>query len=305
MDLNLSGVTERDVDLMILEELIASQEFRDRFTERIRIGTALSVTSAARSVTTSNGESDIEVSFTDGHRTTHVLIENKVDAPLQPSQGERYQARGEMYVEQGEHEVVISVLTAPSRYLSSKRQVQGFDHQVAYEEIREWLNGSAASDSRTVYKIALIEAAIARGGTGWVLKADPTTTEFWREYWILATRIAPELQMPEPDTKPATSGFIAFRPAGLPDGYELLHKLPYGHVDLQIRGGAARISSIRSAYESFLGSGMRIERASKSAVIRISVPKIQFRTSFGNVEAEVKEGIAAAQRLLNWYRTTV
>jgi len=209
-----------------------------------------------------------------------------------------------MYVEQGEHEFVIVVLTAPSRYLSSKRQVQGFDHQVAYEEIREWLNGLPASDARTAYKIALIEAAIARGETGWVLKPDPTTTEFWRDYWILATRIAPELQMPEPDAKPATSGFIAFRPSGLPDGYELLHKLPYGHVDLQIRGGAAQINSIRASYEPSLGSGMRIERAGKSAVIRISVPKIQFRTSFGNVEAEVKEGLAAAQRMLDWYRTT-
>ena len=304
MNLSLSGVTERDVDLMILEEIIASQEFRDRFTERIGIGTALSVTSAARSVTTSNGESDLEVSFTDGHRTTHVLIENKVDAPLQPSQGERYQARAEMYVEQGEHEVVIAVLTAPSRYLSSKRQVQGFDHQVAYEEIREWLHDLTASDSRTAYKVALIEAAIVRGETGWVLKPDPTTTEFWREYWILATRIAPELRMPEPDAKPATSGFIAFRPSGLPDGYELLHKLPYGHVDLQIRGGAEQIGSIRDRYEPHLDSGMRIERASKSAVIRITVPKIQFRTSFSNVEAEVKEGVAAARRLLNWYRTT-
>jgi hypothetical protein len=304
VDLNLSGVTERDVDLMMVEELVASQEFRNRFTERIGIGTALSVTSAARSVATSNGESDIEVSFTDGHRTTHVLIENKVDAPLQPSQGERYQARGEMYVEQGEHERVIVVLTAPSRYLSSKRQLQGFDHQVAYEEIREWLNGSPASDARIAYKIALIEAAITRGEIGWVLKPDPTTTEFWREYWILATRMAPELQMPEPDAKPATSGFIAFRPAGLPDGYELLHKLPYGHVDLQIRGGAAQMSSIRATYEPSLGLGMRIERASKSAVIRIPVPKIQFRTSFSNVEAEVREGIVAAQRLLAWYRAT-
>ena len=61
------------------------------------------VLNAQRSVTTSIGQSDLDlaVSLFDGS-VHYLLIENKVSAGMQPRQAERYRERGEVYVAEGE-----------------------------------------------------------------------------------------------------------------------------------------------------------------------------------------------------------
>jgi len=89
--LSLSGVCERDVDLLLLEEFISTQEFLHWFMQQVypKAFSSIEFIEAHRSVTQSNGESDLEVTLDIPHRV-RLLIENKVNASLQPMQAERY-----------------------------------------------------------------------------------------------------------------------------------------------------------------------------------------------------------------------
>ncbi len=55
-------------------------------------------------------------------------------------------------------------------------------------------------------------------------------------------------------------------------------------------------------YSATLEPGMQIEAANKSLVIRISVPSVSLEAPFEIAEPAVREALAAAVRLLNWYQ---
>ena len=297
-EINVRGVAERDIDLLLLEEFVANLEFREWFLGEVGLAIPNQLTLAARSVPTSTGESDLELTFENDGRLTKILIENKIDANLQPRQAERYAERAAGYLSSATCQQVTTVLIAPKAYTGT---LAGFDQRVTYEAIQEWLEGNLEEDSRAPYKLFLLRAALDRGTAGWTLVPDEAATEFWRRYWELASKLTPELRMRKPETKPATSGFIYFKPAGLPRGVELIHKAPYGHVDLQFRGKAAIADEFEKAHGAHLEPDMAIERAHKSLVVRISIPRVQLQTPFDESEASVQEGLEAARRLLAWH----
>ena len=247
----------------------------------------------------STGESDLELTFRAADGTTKVLIENKIDAPLQPRQSERYTERGNSYIGAKLCDRFRTVLVAPSAYGAPS---SGFQARVSYEMLREWFQAQLPSDPRVHYKLALIDQAIERGASGWTLVPDASATSFWQRYWSLASEVAPELQMPPPGPKPATSGFIRFQPAELPAGVELLHKVPYGNVDLQFSGMAERAGEFSRAHAASLMPGMRIEAANKSLVVRIAVSPAALEAPFESSAATAREALSAARELLRWYQ---
>lgn len=295
--IQLCGVSERDVDLLLVEELSASSGFRAWFSEQIGL-TQSDLTEVARSVVSSTGESDLELTFQSAEGTTKVLVENKIDAMLQPRQPERYVERGETYVGSRRCDRFMTVLVAPEAYGAAR---SGFGARVSYEQLREWFQEQLKSDSRAPYKLALLDQALERAASGWTLIPDAAATSFWQSYWRVASEIAPELHMPAPGSKPATSGFIRFRPAHLPSGVKLLHKVPHGNVDLQFSGMATRAGEFARAHAGKLTAGMRLEVAGKSLVVRIAVPVVALEAPFESSAAAVREALSAAQRLLCWY----
>jgi hypothetical protein len=106
--------------------------------------------------------------------------------------------------------------------------------------------------------------------------------------------------MDPPATKPATSTFIYFHPAGLRKGVKLIHKLTYGNVDIQLANKAAILQAVNDKHGSFLESGMSIQVAGKSAVVRLKVPPINIQAPWADSEPAVREGIWAAKLLNLW-----
>lgn len=297
-EIRLRGVSERDVDLLLVEEMAASGGFRAWFAAKVGIDPESELSVVARSVVSSTGESDVELTFQSAAQTTRLLLENKIDATLQPRQRERYSERGEAYVGSRLCDRFMTVLIAPQAYSPT---ASGFDARVTYEELCEWFRGQLESDSRAPYKLALLDQALERSSKGWTLVPDPNATSFWQRYWRVATEVAPDLNMPAPRPKPATSGFIRFRPAQLPSGVELLHKVPYGNVDLQFSGMASTAGEFARRHAGQLMSGMRIEAAGKSLVVRMSVPPAAVEAPFESSATAVRQALNAAQLLLAWY----
>ena len=190
-------------------------------------------------------------------------------------------------------------------YFGSEASKFGFDAKVTYEAALEWFESAELLGARKKYKLALLRGAIARGHLGWKLIPHPEVGAFWKAYGRLAEQIAPQLVMPIPKAEiPADSHFIRFRPAIFPPTVSLWHKVGYGHVDLQFAGMGDKLTDMEQLYRQFLLPIMRIERASKSAVIRIRIDPLDITTAtFPTCEASIRKGIETAAVLLDWYGT--
>ena len=137
-DRSVSYVVERDVDLVVVQLLQTSQEFRDWLTGRLGFDTAVNdVLGVQHSVTTATGESDIEAGFETADGSDQiVLVENKINASMQERQVERYFERGREYLETGDWHGFTVVLIAPEAYVS-KSERREFDTVITYEQIME------------------------------------------------------------------------------------------------------------------------------------------------------------------------
>ena len=137
-------------------------------------------------------------------------------------------------MQQGKCADALTVLVAPAAYFGDNEDCLGFDGRVTYEAILTWFEQASTLGPRRICKVFLVRQALEHGR--WTMVPDRNATEFWLLYWERASLSAPELRMPEPKDRPATSWFIFFRPFDLAPGVSLLHKLPYGNVDLQFAG---------------------------------------------------------------------
>lgn len=294
----IRGICERDIDLLLLEEIVASPEFRRWFLLELGVAADATLQSVERSVSTVSGESDIELTLLSGGETVKALVENKIDAVLQPDQAERYRERACAYRDGGRCDRVVTAVIAPAIYFDPEEE-HGFDVFVQYEAVLEWFERARSMGARQAYKIAAMRQAIDRGARGWQLVPDATTTRFWKSYWELAQRVAPQLRMPEPDAKPATSNFIRFCPLSLPHDVSLYHKVPYGRVDLQFAGMGTKLVSIEKRFGRRLSREMQVAKAAKSAAIRICVEKVDMQEPFVKSEQHVRRALNAALELLH------
>lgn len=204
----VSGVVERDIDFLLVEEFVAPDGFLTWFLGRIGLSEPYETVAITHSAKTATGETDIELTVRSGSTTLILLLENKIDANLQPRQADRYRERASRYVSEGQCSACITVLVAPKAYFGGEVQPFGFDRSVTYEDILEWYLRAERLGSRRDAKVALLQRALARGSAGWIMVPDETVTEFWHRYGELSRALAPELFMEKPTAKPATSTFI-------------------------------------------------------------------------------------------------
>ena len=93
MDYNyipVESVQERDVDLLIIEELNVNLEFCDWFANQLGLEKPSSKIKAFRSISDYGlGETDILISYQTKEKTKFILVENKIDASFQDNYGEK------------------------------------------------------------------------------------------------------------------------------------------------------------------------------------------------------------------------
>lgn len=306
----IASVSERDMDLLVMEEFLSSPGFSDWFL-KMAIGKEAvnwSCVKARRSVTNSIGESDLEIVFKDLEGLTHfLLIENKIAAALQPLQAERYRLRGSSYKSGGHCARFTTVIVAPAKYFGTSQAAKGFDSRVTYEDLAGWFEAASSLGPRRFYKLAIIQRAIEKGAYGYQVNEDEISTSFWRHYWNLSRRHAPHLEMREPRGKPSGSTFITFHPQSLPRGFEIKHKLTgtagalTGFVDLEIGSLGSRVNQVYLALRPFLEEDMTVVRATGSAAVRVVVDIVDPNKSAEPQEAGISTGLDAASRLLTWF----
>ena len=298
----ISGVSERDIDLLLLEEFMSSEKLQKLFLQRSKFKKLrLTYIEAKRSVTDSTGESDLEISFKNENNQVFILmLENKVNANFQKYQLERYIQRGTNYIKNNEVVDFDTILVAPKSFHNN--ETKGFGFRVNYEEIVDYFINDTSIGMRSEYKVLLLNSAIEKSTSGYQMEADSSVTNFWKDYWKLSLIQAKELYMDEPTSKPSSSSFIYFRNADLPKEIDLVHKLTHGYFDLQFKNMGDKLNIMRDKYSNSLNSNMKIVKAAKSASIRIEVPTLSLADSLESQKEKVLICLEEGVRMLEWFK---
>lgn len=302
IDINfISSVTERDIDLLVLEELSVNVEFQDWFVTRTigpkSFSELLGAWHSVSDVTL--GETDIQFLYLseEGQRIA-LLIENKISAPPQPEQGSRYKQRGEKGIAEGYWEEFCTVAIAPARYLASTQHSESYDQEISYEELLAFFSSRRSRDPRFAYRASLILEAVEQNRRGYQPKQDEHMTNFVAAYYETYNKSLPQLSMQEPKPRPAQSDWVVFTPKDYPKDIWLCHQLFPGKVKVMFTEGASRLEELGERYSSVLSGDIKLGPAGKSAAISICVPQI--RPSAGGFEVHresVAVAVAAVQRL--------
>ena len=296
--LKLDAVTERDIDLLLLEEFNVSPEFAAWFSRMITSEETLAECEGAwRSIVDGIlGESDLLVRYASG---LVILIENKIDAVAQREQGNRYRQRGQKGIQDGHWHTFLTCMVAPARYLERQADASSYDTTVSYEQLSDWFANQPESDRRSQYRSELIQLAISQERRGYCPNPDSAVTKFWFDYWQLVKSQFPHLPMRKPTGRPSSSDWIYFPLPELSATWQkrvaIVHKLARGFVDLQIDSAASLLPAVEAAVDD---ESVSVVAAGNSAAIRILVPPADRFAELAEQSEAVHECLAAVSRLL-------
>ncbi|MCC8360268.1 PD-(D/E)XK nuclease family protein [Salinimicrobium sediminilitoris] len=182
MDQNIipvEAIRERDIDLILLEELATEPTFCRWFVERLELPPLSETDGAWRSISDFGvGETDVLFSYFSGNQKIMVLIENKLDADFQEEQFNRYLQRADEYKNRGACSEGHVVLIAPKNYCENQND---FNSYITYEEISQRLEST--SSQRGIFRSQLLKIAIEKMRRGYQPVNSEPVQKFWIDYW--------------------------------------------------------------------------------------------------------------------------
>lgn len=292
----VESVRERDIDLLILEELYAHTGFEQIFLDLLGKNT-YKFNTAHRSISVAGlGETDIQIECIDpDNKKIYILLENKIDAMFQDAQYERYQKRGELLKNDNAESFVI--LVAPKNYIDQKSE---FEYSISYEQLIVWFKNK--SDGRSWYKQEILRLAIDQERRGYQIVRDDTVTNFWKAYYSYIQANLLELNMPEPKAKPTLSSFAYFHPDWLPKNTKLIHKMEKGCLDFELSGKADDHDQIIETYSKLLDPTIDIVVTGKSISFRKELTPLTFKEPLDEQLDVMKSFVAGYDELKKWVK---
>ena len=282
----LERVSERDIDLLLMRIFIENKAVSSLF-----LPNRAKIVSVAHSVANLHGESDIIVKYVLNEKECAVLIENKIDAPAQEEQNERYFLRGDQMMEQEGISDYSVWIVAPQQYLDKNHEVWKSANKVSYESIL-----SACEDEKDWFSCALLRKAIEKKQDASIV--DDAVTSFWLKYYEYQEKYYPHLKLHKSSYQKGSQAIWPdFETKYYIKGTKILHKSAQGSVDLEFRGKAKDKDLLASQTYGQLSEDMYWVITGKSASIRIEVPKIDFSKPFENYTKEVKDVFEAVNKL--------
>ncbi len=288
----LVRVHERDIDLLLMEEFHVSDTFVDWFCAQVGLE-AVSDAAAWHSVSDSYGETDLLLRVTVEGQRVGILVENKIGAPEQHQQAERYHVRGAKNRDAGKFDRYLTVMCAPSRYLAALATGGGYQFQVPYEAIASYFE--AGGDRRAIWRRDVLMEAIEHGRRGYVMTVNEANTAFQRAFYLHLRSRYPQLNMAEPGNKGSKSNWIIMKGHAFPKRVQLHYKIDQDVVQLGFTG---RHIDELLARRNELPADMHIMQLGGTASLSIAVPRVVMAAGFDAQIAEVEVAIDAALRLL-------
>lgn len=171
-NLIMTGVVERDVDLLLIRTFMENQEYLNGFLADLGISGRFELDKARSSLSDDMNEVDITLIITDGEVWHGVLIENMIDgsAALQPA--ESYLRMAEDGVRDGVYDEYTIVLIAPEKCLAKNPESEAYPHKVTYERLRSFFRVKS-------FEYQVITRAIEKRGDSFVEDESAAHAAFW------------------------------------------------------------------------------------------------------------------------------
>lgn len=288
LECKFSDVSERDMDLLFLEEMASSQDFLNIFLSRINLLGAVVCSLEQSKVDVEYGESDMTVIVEKNGNKYGLLIEDKIDAVAMPNQSGRYIARGEIGKQNGDYIDFFVFIIAPKKYLEENEEAQKYPNKITYEECLEYF--SLKTDNRSIFKVQQIEQAIYKQKHGYQVIVNAAVTDFWDKYITYKEQHYPELWLV---SKRGPKGVNARWPHfnTVLDELFIYHKSESGYADMTILGAADKIIDLEKELAKIIGDftarGISVVKTGKSAAIRKRIPELDFTKPFESYEKEI------------------
>ena len=229
--LPIESVQERDVDLILLEELNVENTFCEWLIDELNLPKLTKNQGAWRSITDFGlGETDILFSYLSENKKIYLLIENKLDASFQDKQFERYLKRAKNYIKNGKCDLAFVILIAPKLYCENQNE---FENYISYEQIANQLE--YLGSKRNLFKSKLLKIASEKLRRGYTPINSLPVQKFWHSYWSFKEKYFPNLRMKKPGIVPAESDWPMLYDDEL-KGIVFYHKLTQGNIDATFKG---------------------------------------------------------------------
>ena len=295
-----SDVSERDMDLLFLEEFASSPKFLNIFLSKINLENAAIIEVEQSKVDMEYGESDMTLIVEKGGKKHGILIENKIDAIAMPNQYGRYVERGKIGVKNGDYDNYSVFIVAPSGYLAVNEEAKKYKNCVPYEECLEYFKSK--TDTRSAFKVQHIEQAINKQKHGYQVVEHSDVTDFWDKYIAYKEQNYPQLWLvSKRGPKGRYSSWPHFNVAV--DNMFIYHKAELGFVDLTISGMGDKLAQLEMLLPTVIGNlnakGITLVKTGKSAALRIVVPVMNFTEPFERYIDVLPECFDAVQKLTN------
>ncbi|MHC2519014.1 hypothetical protein [Bradyrhizobium diazoefficiens] len=293
----LLSVEERDIDLLLMEEFHISPDFVAWFARQVGLEGAR-FAGAWHSVTDAgDGETDLLLRVVAETRKIAILIENKVAAPEQDRQDERYHIRSARSRDAGLFDAYTTCICAPSAYLAGLRRDTLFEHRVSYEVIRDWY--TQFQDARSLWRQRIMSEAIDQSRRGYVMVVNATKSTFHRDYWQYLQRKHPRLLMRQPKEKGSKSDWIILKTFDMPKGVSIDHKIDQSCVDLTFH--RTRLDDLLSVRRDWPNDILPLQRGG-STVLRKLVPKLDMERSLLDQTEFLERTLSVAYELSGYCR---
>ena len=289
---------ERDVDLLLAEEFALNPAFATSFKSLTKFANVpAQVSDFWISKGDNLGESDLIVVYqADDTKRFALLIEDKVDAPLQPDQAARYRLRADRDIALGVYGDYELLLCAPCHYIESHSDLAGFDHLVPLEKIADMIRNH--NGLRAEYRAHFLETAATKRINTWSRNDDTDTNEFWNAAYELATREFHQLEM-KPRKLTKGTAWITIRPHDFPTQPTHTYislKGDRGYVDLTF--GNTTAYRFKPTIADLLHADMSVHQTGKAAAIRIEASGFSVADGVAAGMPKVKVAFEAALRLI-------
>ncbi|WP_156461720.1 hypothetical protein [Rhizobium sp. Leaf321] len=313
-------VRERDLDNFLVEELHASEDFREWLLSNVAHA-FLPPSPAEIRVRKSppraqdSRQTDVQVGWFDAEDNliACLLLESKITADFQIGQAEAYALElGSYRAKLGTH-CAAALLLAPATRIASLTGVQHFDASVPVEDITKFLAARAAQPDLPTELVRRLEArcdlldAICgkKLGAAWQPITVPAKRAFSEHYTELANKILPKLKVRQSHDGPKALTKV-FEGVHLPSDFpstrvkhEFGSKVATKYANIQLSGYATYRTSLM---ESGLleGTGFTVEATDKALFVRIATPGVDPTAQFETQRENVEEGIRAVGKLVDW-----
>lgn len=338
--LTLTHATERDIDLLLVEEMKCNFAFVAWFVHQVNKQGDYHIDYDRWEVfhskrrTHNRREIDIQLELKNGKaKPTVLLIENKLDTSEQINQAESYTEECALLVREGSAVAALPILICPENYYTDNKDFAGkFYLTITYEMIasmfeimaEEFINEDGEIDStetlvaRFLYRSSLIRQAIDKSRRGYEPVVQPGIAEFNKKYVELCqgycSKLIPGTSMLK-QGRPGESKTMIFDtrktlyPSPDLPQIRIVHQLREGNANINFYGWGNHFEHVATTIKNDLkGTPYKVAASinkrkggNSGLMIYAKTPAIDNLQDFDSQEGEILEGIKATDNLRQWF----